>query len=55
MLVNVTTIHKRLNDTETNNYIHRRTAVNKKESPYCTVSFKRPRNDKCKTIKREKK
>ena len=54
MIANETTLNKRLNDKEINNYYHR-TAFNNGQSPYRTVIYTRPRNVKFKTIQSKKK
>ena len=52
MIAKETTLHKTPNDTEaSNNYtIGNCTAFYNEQSLYRIVSYKRPRNDKCKTI-----
>ena len=52
MIANETTLHKRPNDTELTTLYHR-TAFNNLQSQYRIVSYKRPRNDKCKSIQLE--
>ena len=52
MIANVTTLHKRPNDTEIKTQGHL-TAFNNDQSPYRIVSFKRPRNDNVKQFKQE--
>ena len=49
MNANVTTLHKRPNDTEINNY---RYSDGIQQSPYHIVNYKRARNDNVKQFKR---
>ena len=50
MIANETTLHKRPNDKA----LCHRTALNNEQNPYRIVSYKRPRKDICKTIKKRK-
>ena len=50
MTANETTLQKRPNDTEINNY---RSLYNSKQSPYRKIWYKRPWNDNVKPLKRE--
>ena len=49
MIANETTLHRRPNDTEINKNGHSRAFISE-QSPYRIVSYRRPRNDKCKTF-----
>ena len=51
MIANETTLHKRPNDIEVAlTTIGHRMAFNNEQNPYRNVSYKKPRNEKCKTI-----
>ena len=54
MIANETTLHNRPNDTEIKNNRSYRSAFNNEQSPYRIVIYKRPWNDKCKTIQTRK-
>ena len=50
MIANESNLHKRSNDKKNNMNYGSQYGLNTNQSPYCIVSYRRPRNDKYKTI-----